>query len=197
MGERFFFIFAVSYLLGSFPSAYLLARIFKGVDIRRTGSGNVGGMNTLRNVGLLPGILTGLLDVGKGSLAVYLARHWSGDTGDVSWVLLAFIAVVLGHNYMIWLGFRGGKGLGATAGALLFLSPVTILYALLLIGLLALLLRDTNLGSGTGALALPLLLWWQKGDPLWAWAGLAVGLIIFSRHLGDLSDYVKGRRQLV
>ncbi|MCL4426473.1 MAG: glycerol-3-phosphate acyltransferase [Firmicutes bacterium] len=186
-------VLAVAYLLGSFPSAYLLARLFRGVDIRVTGSGNVGGMNALRNVGFWPGLLTGLLDVGKGSLAVYLAQRFTGNPGLS---LLAGVGVVLGHNYMIWLGFKGGKGLGATAGALLVLSPLTVLYALLGLALVSLLLRDTNLGSGMGILLLPLILWLQKGEAGWVWMGLAIGLIVFSKHLGDLADYLKGRRQL-
>jgi glycerol-3-phosphate acyltransferase PlsY len=183
-----------AYILGSVPSGYLWSRLLKGVDVTATGSGSVGGMNVVRNVGPLPGLLTGLTDVGKGTLAVYLAAAY-GTTAYTP--LLAAPAAVLGHNYMIFLRFRGGKGLGTTVGALLVLSPASILYAAAAVVACSLALRDTNTGTGMAALLFWAVFWLQYRTPEWALFGLALGLIIFAKHLGDVRSYLKGRRQLV
>ena len=105
-------IIMISYLLGSIPSAYLLGRIY-GIDIRRTGSGNVGTMNTRATLGWKPAGLVLLLDLAKGMLAVYLAGIAGID------LMLAGSMAVLGHVCPLWLKFKGGKGLATGAGALI------------------------------------------------------------------------------
>jgi glycerol-3-phosphate acyltransferase PlsY len=98
-----------AYLLGSVPTAYLAGRLTKGIDIRDYGSGNVGGANALATIGLRAGILVALVDVGKGALAVGLAR-WLGETEAVA--AAAAVAVTAGHNWSVFLGFTGGRGVG-------------------------------------------------------------------------------------
>ena len=184
----------LGYVFGSIPSGYIWSRLVKGVDVRSTGSGNVGGMNVARNVSPLAGILTGVTDAGKGALATWIAlRFGSGPAVAMAAAVLA----VLGHNYMLFLGFRGGKGLGVTIGSLLVLAPVAIIYAALAIVLASLILRDTNTGTGIGALLIWAAFWLRFHSTAWALFGLAVGLVIFSKHVGDVRAYVKGRRQLV
>ncbi len=101
------------YLLGSIPSGYLIVKAVKGIDIRQFGSGRTGGTNVYRAAGLLAGIITALLDVGKGALAVTIARALFPQAGG--WAeSLTGIGVILGHNYSCFLGFKGGAG-GATA----------------------------------------------------------------------------------
>jgi len=135
----------VGYVLGSTPSAYLMSCLFGRGDIRAVGSGNVGGMNAFRNVHPLAGLLTGLFDVLKGSAAVWAAQTWGSYPGTPDWLpLLAAAAAVMGHNYMLFLGFRGGKGLGTTVGALLVLWPAGILWLLGAIATGSIVLRDTN-----------------------------------------------------
>ena len=186
---------AIGYLLGSFPSGYVFGRIFSKRDIRATGSGSVGGMNAFRNVGRVAGVFTGLFDAGKGALAVWLGLTY----GAVPWAaLVAGAAAVAGHNWMLFLRFRGGKGLGTTLGALLILRPVTAVIFLLLIGLGALVIRDTNVGAGLAGLALPLVLWWAgAGDPAWIAAGAALALFIGLKHLPDFQAYRAGRRRMI
>lgn len=186
----------LGYLLGSFPSAYLAARFFGGgKDIRVTGSGNVGGMNALRNVGPAAGAATALVDVGKGLFAVYLASRFG------SWVytpLWAAVAAVTGHNFMLFLGFKGGKGLGTTLGSFIYLAwPVVAGFAgAMLVGSVA--TRDTNFGTGVAALFLPLILWLAGGrDLMWLAAGTVLGLVIAVKHWPDARAYLSGRRQLV
>jgi len=201
----------VGYLLGSFPSAYVFSRLLGGRDVRRVGSGNVGGMNALRNVNVAAGLLTIVFDVGKGALAVWLAgRYGAGAAGALqgggpvlgggaNWSpLAAAVGVVVGHNWMLFLGFEGGKGLGATVGALFVLKPVLVLVFVGLIGLGALVTRDTNVGAGLAALTLPLVFWWAgRGDGAWLAAGAALGLAVAAKHWPDFKAYRAGRRQLV
>jgi len=185
----------VGYLLGSFPSGFLASRLFGGRDIRQVGSGSVGGMNALRNVGPVAGILTGLFDVGKGALAVWLA--WRLGSG--SWApLAAMVGAVAGHNWMLYLGFRGGKGLGTTLGSLLVLDPILALVFLGLIGLGALVTRDTNVGAGLAALVQPIALGLAGGwDPAWIVAGIGLAVVIAAKHRPDFAAYRAGRRRMV
>ncbi len=183
----------VAYFIGALPSAYLFGRLFKHLDIRRVGSGNVGALNTFKHIGYLPGILTLLFDVGKGSLAVFLATNYG------NWTLLPLLAaflVILGHNYNIFLGFKGGKGLGCLIGALLVILPVTIIYVFVLVAVLALLLRDTNTAAGLGILSLPIFLGLQKGEWPFFLAGAAIAALIMIKHLHDFRAYRQGRRKL-
>ncbi len=184
----------VAYLLGSFPSAYLTSRFFSGTDVTLKGSGNLGGMNVIRNVGWVPGLVTVLLDLAKGALAVRLAQAYG------SWPslpLLAAVLVVLGHNYMVFLGLRGGKGFAAVTGALLMLRPEAVLLLLVTMGLAILILRDANLGAGVGTLSLPLIFWWLNGTGTAAAIGLLASVAIMSRHRADFEAYRRGRRQFL
>jgi len=149
-----------AYLIGSFPSNYLTAKLFKGVDLLRTGSGNVGGMNTIRNVGALPGLVGGAMDILKAVLATWLGLAY----GSAPWVAsAAAVLVVVGHNWMVWLRFRGGKGLGASVGALAMLAPWSLPWMLGLIVVATLILRDTMMGVAVACAFLPAILWPVKG----------------------------------
>lgn len=146
-----------AYLLGSTPVGYLLGRAW-GVDVLQKGSGRTGGTNVLRSAGITAALLTGALDVGKGTLAVWLAG-WlmPGSNGPLAQVL-AGAAVILGHNYSIFLGFRGGAGVGTSLGALgsLYWPAAVALIVLLLTVIL--LTRYASIGSLVVAIAMPLLL---------------------------------------
>src|SRR5215470_5616329 len=106
---RLLIILGTSYLLGSIPFGYLLVRIFRGEDVRTSGSGNIGATNVARKSPLL-GIATLLLDAGKGVVAVVLARYLF--VGPHQWraMTVAALFAVLGHLFPVWLKFRGGKG---------------------------------------------------------------------------------------
>ena len=109
-----FLLIPLCYLLGSIPFSYLIARLWR-VDLRQVGSGNVGATNVLRSVGPWPGALAFLLDFLKGWLAVYLAFLAGGDP---IFVLSLGLAVIIGHTYPIFLGFKGGKGAATGLGVL-------------------------------------------------------------------------------
>jgi len=143
---------ALAYLLGSLSFSYFIVRWLRGIDVRTVGSGNAGATNVLRTAGKGPAILTLLLDVGKGSLAVGVTRL--ADLDPV-WVGLAATAVVCGHVFPVFSGFRGGKGVATAAGALLVLSPpvgaATLVVFVCVVGLT----RYVSLGSVLSALFFP------------------------------------------
>ncbi len=184
----------LAYALGAVPSAYLWGRLFKRVDVRSIGSGNVGAMNVIKHVGYLPGFCTLVSDIGKGALAVYLAARFTGS--PVMPVLATFL-VVLGHNFSVFLRFRGGKGLASLAGALLVLSPAAAPYVLGSIIVLALLLRDTNTAGSLGVLSLPVTLGLQFGHGFFFLVGAAISLLVLVKSRRDFRAYARGRRKLV
>ena len=151
-----------AYLLGSIPTAYILVRRLTGRDIRRLGTGNVGTLNTYHQVGLGGAAVILLLDTGKGVLAV-LAPAWLGAPGWT--VFLTTIMVLAGHNWPVFLGFRGGKGAAAIFGISIAFVPLLTLITLGPTVVVAFLLRNVVLGVAFGFLMLNTLLFFTDHDP--------------------------------
>jgi len=188
-------LLAAAYLLGSIPFGLILAKLFAGSDIRKSGSGNIGATNVARVVGPAAGILTLLLDVAKGAAAVWLAGRFSEQNSTA--LMLAGVFALLGHCFPVWLGFNGGKGVAAALGVFLMLSPMAALSALLVFILVSLAWRYVSLGSVSAAAAMPLLMYflWAPGHapPLVVDFGtlFASALIIF-KHDANLQRLVDG-----
>jgi acyl phosphate:glycerol-3-phosphate acyltransferase len=168
----------LAYLLGSLPSAYLVTRRLTGRDIRQLGGGNVGALNTLQEVGMAAGAIVFVLDVVKGALAVMFA--WLLRVPAV-FIILAGFAAVVGHLWMPWLGFHGGKGVGAALGAIaaLFLiygHGLLLLAFLFIIALPLLLTRNVALAMALGLFALPFIVWLGTRS---GWATL-MALVLFA-----------------
>ncbi len=176
----------IGYLLGSIPSAYIATRIATGKDIRQMGGGNVGGLNTYREVGAKPALVVGIVDLGKGAAAVAIA-YWLLDVPQL-FVMLAGFASVVGHNWMIFLKFTGGKGMGTTFGALAVLLPVYGYWYGFLIFLAVIIIpfvitRNVALSMGTGLMALPFIAWLgMQSGPFVIWS-IAIGIIIAIKFL--------------
>lgn len=147
-------IVLIAYLLGSIPFAFLLTRLATGKDIRFEGEGNVGARNVLHVAGPLPGVLTCALDVGKGTAAYWVARTWG--QGEVI-LYLSGLAVVLGHGFPIWLGWRGGKGLAASFGFMLPMWPYSVLATGIVFALARMLIPDFNRSFAVAGTTFPLL----------------------------------------
>ena len=174
------------YLLGSIPTAYLATKMATGRDIRKLGGGNVGGLNTYREVGLWPAIAVGLVDFGKGAAAVGIA--YSLLQVDTAFVLLAGLFSVIGHNWMVWLKFTGGKGMGAAIGSLAVIMPLygytnglLIFLGIILVPLM--LTRNVALSMGIGLLALPLIAWFVTGSALATVMAVVLLLVIGLKFL--------------
>jgi glycerol-3-phosphate acyltransferase PlsY len=152
-----------AYLLGAIPFAYLLTRWTTGQDIRTLGNRNAGAANVFRVVGRPAGALVSLLDIGKGAAGVGLMRA-AGLAGW--WPLAGGVAAVLGHCFPVYLGFRGGRGLAASVGALLALVPLETAVVLPLLGLIYLVLTGSAVtGAIVSFVCLIGLAWW-RGQPL-------------------------------
>src|SRR5579884_3644951 len=119
---------ALGYLLGSIPFGYLLVRIFRGADVRTTGSGNIGATNVARTSPAL-GLATLILDAVKGLAAVWLALHFFPYARTLAF--MAASSSICGHMFPVWLRFRGGKGVATGLGSFVLLTPKAILLALL------------------------------------------------------------------
>ena len=178
----------IGYLLGSIPAAFIITRLIKGGDIRRMGGGNVGGLNVFREVGLWPALVVGIFDFGKGAAAVAIAK-WGLNVPD-AYILLAGLAAVIGHNWMVWLKFSGGKGMGATIGALIVLLPaygyslqLGIFCAVIIIPML--ITRNVALSMFLGLASLPIIVWFSV-DPGKEYAtiiSVALLLVIIAKFL--------------
>ena len=171
----------IGYLLGSIPTAYLVTRLVKGKDIRQLGGGNVGGLNVLREVGRCPALAVGIVDIGKGAAAVAIA-YWLLGVPQL-FVLLAGLAAVIGHNWMVWLKFSGGKGMGATMGALAVILPVYGYWQGIAIFLGVILMpfiitRNVALSMGTGLLFLPPITWLGTKSGTATIMSIILGLVI-------------------
>jgi len=118
---------ALAYVLGSIPFAYIITRVTSGKNILEMGWKKSSGSNVAKNVGLWQGILTAALDIGKGFLAVFLAKEYGLP---VSVQIFCGVMSVIGHNWSLFLGFKGGRGLGALMGAMLVFSPATLIIIL-------------------------------------------------------------------
>ncbi len=146
---------AFAYFLGSVPFGILVARLFdRSVDLRSVGSGNIGATNVARAVGKAAGILTLLLDAGKGIFAMALAHLFVEGRTDL-WIALAGGAAFLGHVFPVYMNFRGGKGVATALGIVLFLSPVTAFILVVLFSFVFYFTRYVSLGSLSAAVALP------------------------------------------
>jgi acyl phosphate:glycerol-3-phosphate acyltransferase len=198
-------IVVVSYLLGSIPFGYLLVRIFRGQDVRQTGSGNIGATNVARTGSKGLAIATLLLDALKGYLAVahvfFFASHHPEnvpDYGPHSVYILAALAgfcAILGHMFPVWLRFKGGKGVATAVGAFLGIAPLAILVVLAVFAVIVALTRYVSLGSIAGAAAFPLAAWWLNPETRSACIMLflsASSLIIIVRHKDNIRRLLAG-----
>jgi glycerol-3-phosphate acyltransferase PlsY len=168
-------LFAIGgYLSGSIPTAFLLARWGRDIDIREQGSGNVGGSNLRATIGVWATIGVGLFDIAKAAVPVWLAQQAGLDDTAITATGLAAVA---GHNWSLWLGFQGGRGIASTLGVLLVRFPVGVAWIL---GTLALgaLLKEVALFNGLGVLTLPVLSL-SLNEPAWV-VYLSVALAILA-----------------
>lgn len=188
----------MGYFLGAFPTGYIVGRLWKGIDIREYGSGRTGGANILRTVGLFPAVITALGDVGKGVVAVLVARVlWHNEVAAV----LAALAALAGHNWSLFLGWHGGAGVGITFGGLLILEPLTTLVVALLGSLVAVLSRYVSLGSLAFAFLIPSALLVQRLFLRGSWEHLAYGIlaggIIIFAHRPNIGRLLKGTERRI
>lgn len=133
------------YLLGSIPFGYIVGKLFKKVDIREFGSGNIGASNAFRTLGPPLASLVLLGDVGKGILSIYLVRFLGIDNLLIS--TIAGLAVICGHDWSLFLGFKGGKGIATTFGVIFAFNPIIAILAVIVWGIVLMSTRYASLSS--------------------------------------------------
>lgn len=195
----FYVVVAIgAYLIGSFPSGFVIGRA-RGVDLRREGSGNIGATNALRVLGKKWGYLCFAIDIGKGILAVALAKNFAPALGlvPVYAAMLAAVAVLVGHSFPVWLGFRGGKGIATSGGIALALFPpivfvlsigvwVAVFFASRIVSVASLAAAAT-LGATLVVLAAL-----HRTESALAVVGVAMTALVFWLHRANISRLAQG-----
>ena len=185
----------LAYLLGSIPFGLLVVKALGGPDIRAIGSGNIGAANVTRNAGKFAGILTLLLDAGKGYLAVWFAAHHTH--GNIRWMMIAAVCAVIGHMYPIWLRFKGGKGVATGLGVFLPICWQAVAAAIVLWLAVVIFWRYSSLGSISAAVALPLfvyLLYAPGHAPpeFFTLGTVVISLLVLIKHRPNVARLVAG-----
>jgi len=194
-----------SYLLGSLPTAYLFGRVLKGIDIRKVGSGNVGATNAMRALGRGPGITVLLLDILKGFAAVVLLGDYF-SLKPVLWQeqnlrIIMGLCCICGHNWTIFLRFKGGKGIATSFGVLLGLAlkieGLNIVIGILIVSWLAVFFiwRIVSLASIVAAVLLPVSCFFFKQPRLFILVSIILCVFVILRHKSNLARLFKGKEE--
>ncbi len=185
----------VAYLLGSIPFGFVIVKIREGRDIRSAGSGNIGAANVARVVGLTAGAMTLLFDAAKGYLAVWIAARFTEE--NITGMVVAGLAAIVGHLFPVWLGFRGGRGVATGAGVFLAICWSAVLAALVLWIVVVSFWRYVSLGSIAAAASLPLLTYLlyapRHAPPLTVSLGATLAAVmIILKHRPNIERLIAG-----
>lgn len=182
----------IGYLLGCIPCGVLIARFYGNLDIRKTGSGNSGTTNVLRTLGWLPSILTLVTDCLKGVLGALIGRWLGGEAG----MLAGGFCAVLGHDFPVFMGFKGGKGIATSLGVTFVICPPAAPLLLGLVIVIVAIVRIMSVATLTVSLIYPLLLWLLLPQganlPRCLAFGVAMSALSFYCHRSNLRRLFKG-----
>ena len=190
---QFLLVVPLCYILGSIPWGYLITKASSGVDIRQMGSGSIGSTNVLRTSGPKLAIIVFLLDVGKGLLAIFLAKAASSE---ISLHVAAGLLILIGHNWPVFAGFKGGRGIAPGAACALLMVPLAFAFGIAIFAILVYLYRYVSLGSLVAITAIFIFLLVQvlvtNTPPVYLiFVGVA-DLMIFWQHRGNLRRLITG-----
>jgi glycerol-3-phosphate acyltransferase PlsY len=193
------FVLFIGYLIGSVPSGYLIAKFLKGIDIRDYGSGNIGFANSLRVLGLVPGLVVLVADIAKGVVSAWAGTLFASSIGITPQIAGGMLGLssIMGHNWSVFLKFRGGKGVATTAGVFLVLTPFPFIFSALTMALVMGLTRYVSLGSMIAGGSLPLFIWLWVNEKGWFYLYLSVvaaSLIVFT-HRSNLGRLLQGKER--
>jgi len=182
-------VIIIGYLLGSIPSAYLMGRMVKKIDIRQVGSKNMGAMNSMYNLGFGVGLLVLLMDAAKGALAIIFGLFFAES------LLVAYLCgfmAVIGHNFPVWLNFKGGKGGATVVGIVCYLCPLAILFAIVLFGILTWLTKWPTISYGIALLLYPLVSLIMGNEAILTWGLLFFVLVPYIFYIPRLVQVYQG-----
>jgi glycerol-3-phosphate acyltransferase PlsY len=186
-------ILTLAYLLGSIPFSLIIARLFKGIDIRNHGSGNIGATNVLRTVGKKEAALALIADILKGVLPVLFTVFVLEEI----WIAATAVFVVLGHVFPIFTGFKGGKGVATSLGALIVIIPAGVIVSLIVWFLVLIVFRYASLASISAAIALPAICWGLTTPLAFTAAASINAVIIILKHTGNIKRLITGTENKV
>jgi len=190
MHNPVFYVLA-AFFIGSLPFGYWLG-LLRGVDLRKQGSGNTGATNVGRVLGKKWGIFVFVLDLGKGWIAVALAKSVGNLT--VTWAVTVGVFAVLGHVFSPWLGFRGGKGVATSAGILIGLVPWVALGVAFIWLLTFQMSRTVSVASLCAATAFPLFVFWLTPEQkVFQWISIGMTLLVWLRHRDNVKRLLQGK----
>ncbi|MDD5922654.1 MAG: glycerol-3-phosphate 1-O-acyltransferase PlsY [Eubacteriales bacterium] len=182
---RFVLAIVIAYCLGSISPSTLIGRAH-GIDIKKEGSGNAGTTNALRVLGWKAALVTVIIDIGKGVLAVLIA----GQIGDRNAMMAAAFAAFIGHIWPVFLKFKGGKGIAVAFGVIVTLNPKLGFTLLLLIIIIVLATRKVSFGSIIDAAVFPILCWFWEPD--FFWYSLIMAVIVIIKHRSNIQRLIRG-----
>jgi glycerol-3-phosphate acyltransferase PlsY len=187
----------LAYLIGGIPFGYFIVKWRTGRDVREFGSGNIGATNVLRTTGRSAAVITLLLDIAKGFLAMWLVAALVPDDPYLLWRSAGALAVMAGHAFPVFLRFKGGKAVACFIGAFLYLAPLPLFAVLLLFVAVVAYTRYISLGSIIAAGSFPFSVWLilHPPAPLWI-AALIAGAFIVYRHRANIQRIRAGNEHV-
>lgn len=184
-------LIVAAYLIGAFPSSFVVAKLVRGIDLREHGSGNLGATNAYRVLGWRPALPIMILDIAKGWLPASVFPAWDGS-GVPEWALAYGAAAIIGHVYSIWVGFRGGKGMATSAGVLLALAPAAVLIGFAVWAAIVWGTGYVSLGSITAAVLVPAVIRTFYGVSPLFWLTLGLAAFVVWAHRSNIRRLLAG-----
>lgn len=182
----------VAFIIGSIPFGIIIARL-KGVDLKKVGSGNIGATNVLRSLGKGPAILTLVGDISKGTVVVALAQYFGFD---IFYQGLIGLASIMGHNFSIFLKFKGGKGVATSFGVLFIYSPLVGLLTAIVWLLVVVVSRYSSLGALVSFALLPFSMYvFDSKEKILI--SILITLFVFFRHIDNIKRLIKGTERRI
>ena len=183
----------ITYLLGSFPTSAIIARLVGGFDLSKTGSGNLGATNVSRVIGKKYGIITLAADALKGFIPVYIAfKYYKFFHFSFLMLSIIMIAPIIGHCYSIYIKFKGGKGVATALGVFAAVSPEAVLLALAIFIVMLFLSRYVSLSSITAAFFMPFLVFYSLRNIDFFTASCFISLLIIFKHIPNITRLLSG-----
>jgi len=186
-------LFVLSFILGSVPFGIIMGKV-KGVDLKRVGSGNIGATNVLRSIGALPAVLTLLGDILKGTLAVSTGRYFGVGT---LYEGLIGVSAILGHNFSLFLGFRGGKGVATSLGVLVLYTPKVAFITLTIWLVTVFFTKYSSMGAIVSFTLLPANIVLFDYDKTKLFITILIALFILIRHKDNIKRLIHGSEKKI
>ncbi len=192
---KYFVLFVISFLLGSIPSGYIICRVFKKIDIRNYGSGNIGATNVYRVCGGFLGITVLILDILKGFIPVFISKNIFHFPSPVS--IITGLVAIFGHIFSIFLKGKGGKGVATSFGVIIGLFPLSALFSFILWLIILLISHIVSVASITAGFFLPIFIYLFYKDISLTILGIVIFFFVVYTHRENIKRLKKGKENRI